>query len=87
MHCDLSPGTYLNWKLLERMFKDEIIYYSMGPGENEYKLRWSDTAISLSHITIYNKTFLNMVEYQLKTNVVPIINKIKMFLTKNDNVL
>ena len=41
--AQLSPGTYLNWKILETLFGAGLSRYYMGPGENAYKLRWSIT--------------------------------------------
>ncbi len=41
--AQLSPGTYLNWKILEALFGTGLSRYYMGPGENAYKLRWSTT--------------------------------------------
>lgn len=50
--AQLSPGTYLNWKILEALFGSGLSRYYMGPGENAYKLRWSMTADPL--ITAYS---------------------------------
>ena len=48
----LSPGTYLNFHMLERMFAEQgLRRYSMGPGANPYKNRWShgsDTVYTLT---------------------------------------
>ncbi len=53
-HEDLSPGTYLNWKLLEQLFGEGLKLYNMGPGTNKYKLRWTNNAVSLSSFCIMN---------------------------------
>jgi CelD/BcsL family acetyltransferase involved in cellulose biosynthesis len=40
-HAAASPGSFLNWKLLEQLFAAGQGQYFMGPGENAYKLQWS----------------------------------------------
>lgn len=57
---DLSPGAYLNWKILERIFSRDIrdlTEYRMGPGANPYKARWSEQELQLGHAVLYNKTY------------------------------
>ncbi len=41
-YAELSPGAYLNWKILEGLFGRGLERYYMGPGDNAYKLRWTD---------------------------------------------
>jgi CelD/BcsL family acetyltransferase involved in cellulose biosynthesis len=40
--AEVSVGSYLHWQLLQRLFDGSHHYYCMGPGMNEYKLRWAD---------------------------------------------
>lgn len=51
-----SPGTYLNWKLLEQSFGGEDAEYCMGPGRNAYKLRWSEREAVLHEWRAYSPT-------------------------------
>jgi CelD/BcsL family acetyltransferase involved in cellulose biosynthesis len=51
---DLGPGTYLNWKLLERLFSEGFDLYSMGPGNNPYKLKWTEEKQRLLSVTGYS---------------------------------
>lgn len=53
---ELSPGTYLNWKLLEQLFASDLERYEMGPGNNRYKMRWTDTAASVQQLEAYGKS-------------------------------
>lgn len=50
----LSPGTYLNVKLLERLCGHSLTRYLMGPGNNPYKKRWSETVEPLQQIRIFS---------------------------------
>lgn len=54
---DFSPGSYLNWKLLEQTFSNGFQRYCMGPGDNPYKLRWTETALPLSRLTAYSTSW------------------------------
>ncbi|HQU16089.1 MAG TPA: GNAT family N-acetyltransferase [Gammaproteobacteria bacterium] len=49
-----SPGSYLNWKILESLFDTGLSRYYMGPGENTYKLRWSKTGAALNTARAYS---------------------------------
>lgn len=57
---DLSPGAYLNWKILERLFSQDmgnLTEYRMGPGANPYKARWSEQELRMGHAVLYNRTY------------------------------
>lgn len=53
---EFSPGTYLNWKILEALFEGGRHYYAMGPGQNDYKLRWAEEYPQLHRFVAYNRT-------------------------------
>jgi CelD/BcsL family acetyltransferase involved in cellulose biosynthesis len=53
-HDSLSPGTYLNWKLLEASFGGEHTQYLFGPGDNPYKQRWAQHALTLSTLRAWS---------------------------------
>lgn len=53
---ELSPGTFLNWKMLEQLFGRGDRCYLMGPGENAYKLRWAETFDPVQRVIIYGSS-------------------------------
>ncbi len=53
---ELSPGTYLNWKMLEQLFESGYVRYLMGPGDNAYKLRWAEEFDPVMRIVMYANT-------------------------------
>lgn len=55
--ADLSPGTYLNWKMLEQLFETDDRRYLMGPGDNAYKLRWAEEFDPVKRVMIYGNTW------------------------------
>ena len=50
----LSPGTYLNWKVLEASFACGQTQYFFGPGDNPYKRRWAQDGLSLSTLRAWS---------------------------------
>lgn len=50
----LSPGTYLNWKLLEASFGTGQTQYFFGPGDNPYKQRWAQDGLPLTTLTAWS---------------------------------
>ncbi len=52
----LSPGTYLNFKMLEALFDGGFDRYHMGPGNNPYKSRWSEAGEPVQQLTSYSPT-------------------------------
>lgn len=53
---DASPGTYLNWQILQQLFAQPLVHYYMGPGNNAYKERWSESADPLFEMRVYAST-------------------------------
>lgn len=47
----LSPGTYLNYRLIHDLFASGSKRYYMGPGRNAYKERWSDCGEPMHQLT------------------------------------
>ncbi len=69
---DLSPGTYLNWKILEALFDDDLAAYFMGPGDNPYKFRWTEQHLPLIHLRAWNKTACGRLSASLERLVKPL---------------
>lgn len=56
-HGNLSPGSHLNWKLLERLFASGAERYWLGHGNNAYKLHWAEQGDAVFEVTAYNRTW------------------------------
>ena len=83
-YSELSPGTYMNWKLLEQLFDADLQRYEMGPGDNAYKQRWAEDHISLSRFTLYNNTLRGRVLRLLAWKIKPWIKSLARLATKSD---
>ncbi len=73
----LSPGSLLNWRLLEQLFSSDLRAYHMGLGDNAYKMRWSDRGEALHRITAYNKTVAGFAMQAMDRTVRPLVRKFK----------
>lgn len=60
---DLSPGSHLFRELLQALFGRRLARYYLGPGENEYKKRWSDEGEPIVRIRAYNRTLHGTLAY------------------------
>jgi CelD/BcsL family acetyltransferase involved in cellulose biosynthesis len=70
--ADLSPGAYLNLEIIRRLFEvPGLEVYDMGPGVNEYKLRWASGAHELVTLEFYAPTLHGRLLRNLETRVVP----------------
>jgi CelD/BcsL family acetyltransferase involved in cellulose biosynthesis len=74
---DLSPGTYLNWKLLERLFATDLTAYHMGIGENPYKLRWTEEFHEHWRLLIFGKTMRGRLLRAAKTHLKPGMRRLR----------
>jgi hypothetical protein len=82
---DLSPGAYLNWKILERLFSQDLAdltEYRMGPGANPYKARWSEQELRLGHAVLYNKTSKSRLIRFVEESVKPGLRSIAKLLSR-----
>lgn len=73
----LSPGSHLNWKLMEQLFGSALHTYYMGPGENAYKMRWTDRGQPMFRVTAYNRTVAGYAMQAMDRAVRPLVRKLK----------
>ncbi len=52
----LSPGAYLNQQVIRTLCEERCTCYAMGPGDNAYKLHWSNAGAPLERLQIHNRT-------------------------------
>lgn len=75
--ASLSPGTYLNWQILETLFKQQKSIYYMGPGENSYKQRWQNHLEDVWTFSAFNKTICGTLLKTIEHKVIPAVRMIK----------
>lgn len=82
----LSPGTYLNWQVLEIMFTLKKHRYYMGPGKNNYKLRWQNDLKPVYTLIAYQNnvmgTLLRTIEQHIMPRIKPLRNHLNTLFVK-----
>lgn len=74
--AEYSPGTLLNWRIIEKLFDSDASYYSLGPGSNSYKARWTETGKKLCDIMVYGASPFGRVAGVVETKLKPIVKKL-----------
>lgn len=74
---DLSPGTYLNWKITEGLFGQGFATYYLGLGENPYKRRWTNDGPPLQRLTAYSPRPLGRALRLLSGRLLPAIRGLR----------
>lgn len=74
---DISPGSFLFRHLLEMLCKRGLGSYYMGPGENPYKMRWSEQGDSQQRVLVYGKTLRGRVAWLREAVVKPILRHVR----------
>jgi CelD/BcsL family acetyltransferase involved in cellulose biosynthesis len=78
---ELSPGSHLNWKLLERLFQSGLERYYMGPGDNAYKRRWTEGGNTVFRLVAYNNTLAGRLLKFIELKLRPIVRRARNRLT------
>jgi CelD/BcsL family acetyltransferase involved in cellulose biosynthesis len=73
----VSPGSFLFRHLLEQLFESGEASYLMGPGENQYKLRWSIDGRPLCRARGYNRTTRGYIAYWMDQRAKPVLRALR----------
>lgn len=70
---EYSPGAYLNFRIIQSLFEaGDVTRYDMGPGTNEYKLRWASGSQETITIEIYRDSLYGRFLNAFETKAVPL---------------
>lgn len=75
--AELSPGSFLNWKIIESLFDSELHRYELGPGTNPYKQRWTEDALPLSAIEAWPATAVGRMQAMWHLRLRPLLARVK----------
>jgi CelD/BcsL family acetyltransferase involved in cellulose biosynthesis len=81
---EVSPGSHLNRALMERLFGGRFRRYYMGPGENTYKLRWTERSEALQHLIAYARTARGRFAALVDLSLVPLARSARAKLRRRD---
>jgi CelD/BcsL family acetyltransferase involved in cellulose biosynthesis len=82
---EISPGSHLNRQLMERLFCGRFRRYYMGPGENAYKLRWTNRSDALRRAAVYARTARGRLAAAVDLRVAPLARRLRATLRRNDD--
>ncbi len=74
---EVSPGAYLEYQVLQWMFKEGCRAYFTGPGLNAYKLRWTEQTRENSVVNICNTSARGWYYWLVEGNAVPLFRGLR----------
>ena len=75
---DVSPGSALSFAIARALFERGGVHeYDMGPGLNEYKLRWATGNHEGTHLMVYRPTAYGRLLHILDTRVRPAVRRVR----------
>lgn len=75
---EVSPGSALNFAIARALFERGGVHeYDMGPGLNEYKLRWATDSHEAAHLMLYRPTAYGRLLHLLDTRVLPAVRRVR----------
>ncbi|MCI0547890.1 MAG: GNAT family N-acetyltransferase [Candidatus Rokubacteria bacterium] len=75
---ELSPGSALNLAITRALFERGTIHeYDMGPGENDYKLRWASAAHETTRLTAYRRHGYGQLLHLVEAGLVPAARRLR----------
>ena len=73
-----SPGSALNFAIARALFdRGDVQEYQMGPGQNEYKMRWASGSHETVRIQIYRPGLYPRLVHLTETAVVPALRRLR----------
>jgi CelD/BcsL family acetyltransferase involved in cellulose biosynthesis len=84
-YSKLSPGTYMNWQILQKLFDSSHTHYYLGRGDNSYKLRWTNTAETMPALVMYGKTSRGRILLFIEQHLRPIKHSLLKFAASIKN--
>ena len=73
-----SPGSALNFAIARALFeRGDVREYQMGPGQNEYKMRWASGCHETVRIQIYRSGLYPRLVHVIESAVVPALRRLR----------
>jgi CelD/BcsL family acetyltransferase involved in cellulose biosynthesis len=73
-----SPGSALNFAIARALFeRGDVREYQMGPGQNEYKMRWASGCHETVRLQIYRPGLYPRLLHLTETRIVPALRRLK----------
>jgi CelD/BcsL family acetyltransferase involved in cellulose biosynthesis len=73
-----SPGSALNFAIARALFeRGDVHEYQMGPGKNEYKMRWASGCHVTVRVQIYRPGLYGRLVHLTETRIVPALRRLR----------
>lgn len=76
-HRELSPGSVLDYHIMEQIFKNGRYIYNMGSGNSFYKANWTDEGLKTVNFSIFKKSLYCTALFTIENKIAPQIRLIK----------
>jgi CelD/BcsL family acetyltransferase involved in cellulose biosynthesis len=77
-HREVSPGSALNFAIARALFeRGGVREYDMGPGLNDYKLRWASGTHEAVHLMIYRPSAYGRLLHAVDASVLPAARRLR----------
>jgi CelD/BcsL family acetyltransferase involved in cellulose biosynthesis len=70
-YSDYSPGAYLEYQIIKRLFEQGYLEYHTGPGLNAYKLNWTDEFKENVILHLCNNNLKGWIIWALEDRLIP----------------
>ena len=73
-----SPGSALNFAIARALFeRGDVHEYQMGPGQNDYKMRWASGCHETVRVQVYRPGLYGRLVHLIETRIVPSLRRLR----------
>ena len=82
---ELSPGTYLETEILQRLFQDDLYdVYNTGPGVNSYKLHSTENFRENVVVNIFNDSVKGKILWVIENTIMPLLRDVRALVDRQE---
>ncbi len=79
-HRDLSPGSVLDYHIMEHIFKNDKCVYNMGSGNSFYKGNWTEESLKTVNFSIFRNSLYCSALLAIENRIAPQIKLLKKII-------
>ncbi|MEQ1656006.1 MAG: GNAT family N-acetyltransferase [Nitrospira sp.] len=72
-----SPGSYLEYEIMQNLFMGGFAEYNTGPGVNAYKLKWTDAAREHQRLHVFGRTMRGRLYRAIEGTLIPMLKRVR----------
>lgn len=74
---EYSPGSYLEYEIMQNLFMGGFLEYNTGPGVNTYKLKWTDAAREYQRLHVFGRTVRGTLYRGIEGMLIPLLKRVR----------